>query len=117
MGSEMCIRDRYKINFPSAGRWYVYVRGYGDADGSGQSRSRDNTNGEGKMDSVHVGINGNLSTAKQMDNFPANKWNWSNDRRGTNAKAYIDVPKAGINMVWVYMREDGFIIDKIEFKK
>ncbi len=107
----------YKIMFPSAGRWYVYVRGWGDADGSGKSRNKDNTNGEGKRDSVHVGINGNLSTAKAMDHFPANKWFASNDRRGTNAKAYIDVPSAGKHMVWVYMREDGFIIDRLDFKK
>jgi len=108
---------QYRLDFPSAGRYYVWVRGWGDADGSGQRSNRNNTNGEGKKDSVHVGIGGRASTAKQMDHFPRNKWFWSNDRRGTSSKAYIDVPSAGLHTVSVWMREDGFIYDKLVFTK
>ncbi len=107
----------YRVNFPSSGRYTVWVRGWGDADGSGQRRSAANTNGGGSRDSVHVGINGNLSTAKAMDNFPNNRYNWSNDRRGTGSKAYINVPSAGSHTVNVWMREDGFVFDKLIFSK
>ena len=95
---------QYRVNFPSAGRYTVWVRGW--------SKDANSDN------SVHVGINGRLGdSAKAMDNFKANAWTWSNDRQNTGSKAYIDVPKAGDHWVNVWMREDGFAYDKLLFSK
>ena len=106
----------YKVNFPQAGKYSVWIRGVGDADGSGKRNSA-NTNGEGSNDSVHVGINSKLSSGAAMDHFPRGKYNWSNDRRSTSSKSVIYVPSAGMHTVNVWMREDGFVIDKLIFSK
>ena len=61
---------QYPVNFPEAGTWYVWVRGWGDAVGS-----------EGKSDSVHVGVDGTLAGATAIQGFPAGGWAWSNTTR------------------------------------
>ena len=97
---------RYAVEFPSAGTWTVWVRGWGDADPSG----------EGKGDSVHVGLNGQLSTGAAMDGFPAGGWAWSKSRRGGGA-ATVSVPSAGEHTLEVWMREDGFELDRLVLTK
>lgn len=87
---------KYQANFTSAGTRTVWVRGSGvDANG----------------DSVHVGVNGNLSTASNITFFTVNNtWAWTN--RTTTGTATITV-SAGTNTVNVWMREDGMRVDRI----
>lgn len=90
----------YELQFSAPGTWYVWVRGRGDT----------NAAGEGRDDSVHVGINGELMVTA-IDQFPAT-WVWSNSTRG-GARAMIDVVSAGAHTLNVWMREDGFELDRI----
>lgn len=92
---------RYEVDFPSAGSWRVWVRGWGDA-----------IRGEGKSDSVHVGINGTLAGAAAMQGFPAGDWAWSNETRG-NGTATVQVSSPGQHTIDVWMREDGMEIDAL----
>ena len=94
---------RYDVDFPTAGSWRVWVRGWGDAVGS-----------EGKSDSVHVGINGTLDGAAAMQGFPTGGWAWSNSTRG-NGFATVQVDSPGQHTIEVWMREDGLEIDALLF--
>ena len=95
----------YQVNFPAAGTYYVWVRGLGDT----------NAAGEGKNDSVHVGLNGSIApSADKIDQFPAGAWHWTNSTRDP-AVATIDVPSPGNHTVNMWMREDGLAVDKLEF--
>ena len=96
---------RYKVEFPEAGSWYVWVRGWGD-----------NVGNEGKSDSVHVGINSSLAGAAAIQGFPASGWTWSNTTRG-HGFASVQVGSAGQHIIDVWMREDGFEIDALVFTK
>ncbi len=92
----------YRVFFDTPGKRIVWVRGFGDT----------NPNGEGKSDSLHIGLNGKISnTADKIDNFPAD-WAWSNHTRDS-AAAVLDIPTAGLHMVNIFMREDGLKVDKI----
>jgi len=92
----------YFANFNSAGKWYIWIRGWGDT----------NSNGIGNSDSLHAGLNGSLSTtADKIQNFPAG-WNWSRSTRD-NVPAFIQVPGAGVHSINLWMREDGLAVDKI----
>ena len=92
---------QYQVNFPEAGTWYVWVRGWGDAVGS-----------EGKSDSVHVGVDGTLAGAAAIQGFPAGGWAWSNTTRA-GSFATVQVTSAGQHIVDVWMREDGFELDAL----
>ncbi len=92
----------YQVNFPEAGNYVVWLRGWGDT----------NT-GEGKSDSVHVGLT--ESTTQVVENFPAG-WNWSKSKRG-GGQVQVSIPSAGVHEVSVWMREDGLILDKMLFTK
>jgi Ca2+-binding RTX toxin-like protein len=92
----------YLAIFDRTGVWYVWLRGWGNT----------NSFGEGSSDSVHAGLNGQLSdSADKIDYFPAG-WNWSNSTRD-GARATINVQSAGINTFNLWMREDGLAVDKI----
>ena len=92
----------YSGVFDQAGTWYVWLRGWGNT----------NILGEGSSDSVHAGLNGQLSnTADSIDNFPAG-WNWSNSTRD-GVRASLSIPEAGEHNFNLWMREDGLAIDKI----
>lgn len=91
----------YFVRFDRAGKHHVWVRGWGDT----------NSKGEGKSDSLHLGLNGTLQAgADKIDRFPA-RWSWSRNTRD-NPIATLNVPSAGIHAVNVWMREDGLAIDK-----
>jgi len=96
----------YSVNFDKAGIYHVWIRGWGD----------ENAKGLGTNDSIHAGLNGVLSaTADKIDGFPAG-WHWSNRTRdGVSAK--ISVPSAGTHSFNLWMREDGFVVDKIILSK
>ncbi|HEX7900880.1 MAG TPA: PQQ-dependent sugar dehydrogenase [Planctomycetota bacterium] len=87
----------YKINFVKTGVHHVWVRGIG---------------ANGSDDSCHVGLDGvELGTADAISSFGTG-WTWS---RATmdGASATINVTTPGVHTVNVWMREDGFIVDKL----
>ncbi len=92
----------FDVNFVKTGTHYVWVRGYGPDLGS---------------DSIHIGLNNiAVSSAGAMKSFSPNKsWIWCGDAEGTGvlAPAIIDIPSTGIHTINAWMREDGFIFDKI----
>jgi len=88
----------YKVNFFRSGKHYVWVRGFGPDD---------------KADSVHVGLNGKpVKSATGISGFYAT-WAWHRALYEQSGSAYVDIPSPGVHTVNVWMREDGFIVDKI----
>ena len=92
----------YFVRFDRPGTHYVWVRGWGG-----------DKEGEGRGDSLHVGLNGALvPETGELEGFPMSAWHWSRDtRRG--AVASLEVPSAGVHALNVWMREDGLAVDKI----
>jgi hypothetical protein len=92
----------FDVNFIQTGTHYVWVRGYGPNTSS---------------DSVHVGLNNAAApSASDIKSFdPAASWVWSNAAFGTGAStpATLTIPSTGVHTVNAWMREDGFIVDKI----
>ncbi len=77
--------------------YYVWLRGIGKS-------SND--------DSAHVGLNYRADKrAARISNF-FSSMDWSNTTM-SGARARIYVPSAGTHVLNVWMREDGFILDKI----
>jgi hypothetical protein len=93
----------FKIEFNRAGTHYLWVRG-GDPVAGGAG------------DSVHAGINGQTTpTATQISGAPTfnvTGWNWVGNING-DTRTQIEVPSAGTHTVNFWMREDGFLMDKI----
>jgi len=93
----------FKIEFNRAGTHYLWVRG-GDPVAGGAG------------DSVHAGINGEIvTTATQISGAPTfnvTTWNWVGNING-DTRTRIEVPSAGTHTVNFWMREDGFLMDKI----
>jgi len=91
----------YMVYFNYPGKHYIWVRGFGDT----------NKSGNGNSDSIQIGLNGKLAdTAYRIDQFPA-EWTWSR-HTPSNPVASLNVVNAGVNMVNIWMREDGLAIDK-----
>ncbi len=92
----------FDVNFVRTGTHYVWVRGYGPNLGG---------------DSIHIGLDYTaVPSAGTMKSFSPNKsWVWCGDAEGTGilAPATINIPSTGLHTVNAWMREDGFIIDKI----
>jgi hypothetical protein len=87
----------YAVDFPASGTYYVWIRGRADT-------SKDN--------SLHVGLNGSAEArADRITGFD-DSWRWSNDTMD-NQPATIVVANAGRQVLNVWMREDGMVIDKI----
>jgi hypothetical protein len=94
----------FKVNFTKTGTHYVWLRG-----GSRLS--------DGAGDSVHAGIDGdNPASARRIDGTPtfniATGWNWVGNIQG-DTRASIDVTNAGEHTLNIWMREDGFVLDRI----
>ncbi len=91
----------YMVYFNHPGKHYIWVRGLGDS----------NNKGIGNSDSLHVGLNGKISsTAYRIDQFPE-KWTWSRHTPSSSV-ASLNVVNAGVNIVNFWMREDGLAVDK-----
>jgi hypothetical protein len=92
----------FKVNFTAAGDNYLWLRG-ADPFGAGAG------------DSVHAGINGLVSVV-QITGAPtfniATGWNWVGNIQG-DTRAIVVVPSAGLHTVSLWMREDGFQVDKL----
>ncbi len=94
----------YNLNFAFPGKYYVWVRALADsAPGSSQN------------DSVNVGIDGVLpDTSAKITGFPPGGYVWSRTTVASTL-ATLNVASAGPHVVNVWMREDGFIFDKLLF--
>lgn len=94
----------YDVNFPAAGRYYVWTRIYA-------SGTEDN--------GLHVGLNGEWPTSGRRIQFCPGKdqWYWDSRQRteaqhcGVRGGIWIDVPTAGKHHVEFAMREDGVEFD------
>ena len=93
----------FKVNFLKAGTYTVWIRGLGDSAPGGSAN-----------DSVNVGIDGTLpDTSDRISTFPDGAgYVWS-DATLDLTPATFQVTAAGEHTVNVWMREDGFIIDKL----
>ena len=88
----------YTVNFAKAGKYRVWIRGWGRGDSD---------------NSCHVGLDGKaVDSADRIGEFPTEEWAWLNDTHD-NEPAVIEVKEAGVRTLNVWMREDGFILDKI----
>jgi len=93
----------FKVNFTKTGTHYVWVRGLGDS-----------APGASANDSVNVGVDGQLpDTSDRITPFPENAgYVWTAATADSTA-ATFEVATAGEHVINVWMREDGFIIDKL----
>ena len=85
----------YKINFVKTGEHYIWIRGYGKNKGS---------------DSIHSGLDGKATTnSANIKSFnPKKAWTWAG---GVPKNVFIK--STGEHTINLWMREDGFIVDKI----
>jgi glucose/arabinose dehydrogenase len=89
---------RYRVNFRQAGTYVVWIRGHGPS---------------ASDDSVHVGLDGTaVSTAERIDVAEGSGYVWSNQTMAP-AAATLSVSQPGVHVLNVWMREDGFVLDKI----
>jgi hypothetical protein len=88
----------FLVNFVKTGTHYVWVRGYGK-DSAG--------------DSCHAGLDGQeISTCDRIQNFISFFYTWHKETRD-GPDATLNITTAGIHTFNIWMREDGFVIDKI----
>ncbi|MHC4396575.1 MAG: hypothetical protein ACYS1A_13060 [Planctomycetota bacterium] len=87
----------FLVDFVNTGTHYIWVRGYGAS---------------GSDDSCHAGLDGlEIATCDRISTFTTS-YGWSKATMdGTDAT--FDVPSTGVHTVNIWMREDGFIADKI----
>lgn len=89
---------RYRVNFRQAGTYVVWIRGHGPSSAD---------------DSVHVGLDGAaVSSAERIDVAEGAGYVWSNQTMAPGT-ATLTVSQPGVHVVNVWMREDGFALDKI----
>ncbi len=105
---EMAVLN-YKVNFKSAGKYFVWVRLY-------SSGPEDN--------SIHVGLNNTWpKSGERMQWCVRRKWEWESKQRtkdqhcGVARQIFINVPSAGEHTFQISMREDGVEVDKIVLSK
>lgn len=92
---------QYHVNFTTTGTYYVWVRGYGPTTAD---------------DSIHAGVDGTApsSADKISSSVFLSGFNWSQDTMdGSPARLTISSP--GVHVVQLWMREDGFKVDKLLF--
>jgi hypothetical protein len=90
---------RFQVQFVTTGTYHVWMRGIG-------------VNGDG--DSCHAGIDGTgPASADRISSF-SSTLGWSRSTMD-GATATINVTTPGLHTISVWMREDGFVLDKILF--
>jgi glycosyl hydrolase family 115 len=87
----------YQARFAKTGTHYLWIRGSGAA---------------GADDSCHAGLDGAaIATSDRITGFPLS-WTWSRSTMD-GPVATFNVATSGVHTVNVWMREDGFKIDKL----
>jgi hypothetical protein len=95
--STSSCRLDYVINFVKTGTYYVWVRACG---------------ANGNDDSGHAGLDGlEIATCDRMSGWNA-RYAWSNSTMD-NAPSTFDITTVGVHTLSIYMREDGWIVDKV----
>jgi len=90
-------RMDFPVNFVSTGTHYIWARGIGAS---------------GADDSYHAGLDGaEISTSDRISSF-GTAWTWSRSTLD-GPVATFDVLTTGFHTVNLWMREDGFVIDKL----
>lgn len=91
---------RYEADFPKAGTYYIWVRGrmpHGNAWAS---------------DSLHLGLDGQEEALAAAVTGFRDQHTWVNKTmRGHPVR--LEVPSEGVHVINVWMREDGFILDRL----
>ena len=94
----------YRVSFTQTGTYNVWLRG----------RATGST--VGNDDSVHAGLDGVAVTSGLYMNGYTGAFTWRRSRDG-GVNATINVASPGIHTFNLWMREDGFAIDKIVLNK
>ena len=93
----------YLVNFVKTGTHYVWVKG----------RAWPRSGTKANADSVHIGLNGALvSTSDRIKSFYEGSYNWSKSTMD-GARATINITQTGAHFINAFVREDGFILDRI----
>ncbi|HEY5945547.1 MAG TPA: PQQ-dependent sugar dehydrogenase [Kofleriaceae bacterium] len=87
----------FKVSFVKTGTHYIWIRGSGAT---------------GNDDSVHAGLDGAASTSSDRISSFGTAWTWSKATMD-GVSATISVPSTGVHTINLWMREDGFVVDKI----
>jgi hypothetical protein len=89
----------YKIQFYATGTYYIWARGVGDS-----------LPGLSQNDSVLIGFDDGLAAG--ITGFPLGQgYAWANSPAGNNGPIVVSTP--GLHTINVWMREDGFALDKL----
>jgi hypothetical protein len=89
---------RFSVQFSTPGTYRVWLRGYGATTSD---------------DSAHAGLNGAfVASADAMNIGKLARWWWFNATHDA-APSTITIPAAGTYTVDVWMREDGFALDRL----
>jgi hypothetical protein len=87
----------FKVNFQTTGTYYVWIRGSGPT---------------GNDDSCHAGIDGAAPTSADRISGFGTQFVWSKSTLDGSA-ARINVTTPGKHVINLWMREDGFRVDKL----
>ncbi len=89
----------FRVTFQTTGTWYIWVRGYSFTPNDD--------------DSCHAGLNGQaVPTCDRIGDIEQDQWVWENSTRD-GPVATMDIPDPGDHTINLWMREDGFVIDRI----
>jgi glucose/arabinose dehydrogenase len=87
----------FRVSFVKTGTHYVWIRGIG---------------ANGNDDSVHAGLDGAASTSSDRISSFGTAWTWSKATMD-GVSATVSVASTGVHTINLWMREDGFVVDKI----
>ncbi|MEZ5399701.1 MAG: malectin domain-containing carbohydrate-binding protein [Bryobacteraceae bacterium] len=96
---------QFDVKFSQTGTYYVWARGYG-------ATAAD--------DSVHFGLDGaSVASGEALSQFPVlpPSWAWSNQAMDNVRRVTLVIGSAGVHTINVFMREDGFRLDKVILAK
>jgi hypothetical protein len=89
---------RYRVQINTPGTYYVWLRGYATDDSN---------------NSVHVGLNGQATaSADKISTSTFNSWTWIKSTRD-GPVATLNISSAGLHTINLWMREDGFRVDRV----
>ncbi len=88
----------FQVNFTTTGTHFVWVHAYSE---------------NGSSDSIHSGLDGTGPASADRIQTPIDDaWVWTNDTMD-GAPATINVTSTGVHTFNLWMREDGFRVDKV----
>ncbi|MEM7129307.1 MAG: SH3 domain-containing protein [Chloroflexota bacterium] len=100
----------YDIQFETAGDYYVYIRGKASGTNEDETVNDSILLGLGQTDSS-LAPTLITDTGLGFDGFTANQFTWRSQHNGM--ETIFSIPESGKYSLYIWMREDGTIIDKI----